>query len=71
MQDDRATIVSDAIDYINELCRTVNELKLLVDKKRLKCCTSASFNNKLDTESSNAIPTSLPPDHHGNSIQLD
>jgi Helix-loop-helix DNA-binding domain len=69
-KDDRATIVSDAIDYINELCRTVNELKLLVEKKRLKYCTSASFNNKLDTESSSIIPTVPTPDHHGIQFNL-
>ncbi|ONK63068.1 uncharacterized protein A4U43_C07F11080 [Asparagus officinalis] len=31
---DRATIISDTINYVQELLRTVNELKLLVDKKR-------------------------------------
>ncbi|KAJ3676037.1 hypothetical protein LUZ60_003449 [Juncus effusus] len=35
-KDDRATIVADGIEYIHELCRTVNELKLLVEKKRLQ-----------------------------------
>ncbi|XP_062183935.1 transcription factor TIP2-like [Phragmites australis] len=33
-KDDRATVISDAIEYIQELGRTVEELTLLVDKKR-------------------------------------
>ncbi|MED6143338.1 hypothetical protein PIB30_005255 [Stylosanthes scabra] len=32
---DRASVVGDAIDYIRELIRTVNELKSLVEKKRI------------------------------------
>lgn len=34
MKNDRASIVGDAIGYINELKRTVTELKGLVEKKR-------------------------------------
>ncbi|KAM1048904.1 hypothetical protein FF1_027995 [Malus domestica] len=33
-KNDRASIVGDAIEYINELLRTVEELKLLVEKNR-------------------------------------
>jgi len=33
-QDDRATVISDAIEYMQELGRTVEELTLLVGKKR-------------------------------------
>ncbi|MED6149808.1 hypothetical protein PIB30_066150 [Stylosanthes scabra] len=32
-KNDRASVVGDAIDYIKELLRTVNELKSLVEKK--------------------------------------
>lgn len=33
-KNDRASVVGDAIEYIKELLRTMNELKILVEKKR-------------------------------------
>jgi len=33
-QSDRASIVGEAIDYIKELLRTIEEFKMLVEKKK-------------------------------------
>ncbi|XP_058085857.1 transcription factor EAT1-like [Magnolia sinica] len=51
-KNDRATIVADAIDYIKELLRTVDELKILVDKKR--CGWERSKKCKMDDEAAPA-----------------
>ncbi|KAG4940825.1 hypothetical protein JHK87_044696 [Glycine soja] len=54
---DRASVVGDAINYIRELKRTVEELKLLVEKKRLEK-QRVMMRHKVETEgeSSNLDP---------------
>ncbi|KAI3952668.1 hypothetical protein MKX01_013630 [Papaver californicum] len=58
---DRATVVQDAIEYIKELRRTVDELKILVDKKR---CGSRN-KKKLKTEEDMESSTMKPSDTNG------
>ncbi|XP_059459224.1 transcription factor bHLH91-like [Corylus avellana] len=68
---DRASVVADAIKYINELLRTVNELKLLAEKKR--CGRERSKRQKTeaddaagDVESCNMKPLGHDPDQSYN-----
>lgn len=49
-------MVGDAIEYIRELLRTVNELKLLVEKKR--CGRERSKRHKTEDESTGDVKSS-------------
>ncbi|KAJ8442533.1 hypothetical protein Cgig2_026475 [Carnegiea gigantea] len=55
---DRASIVKDAIEYIQELKRTVEELKLLVEKKRI----SKERAKRLKTDHQDTTPTATTAD---------
>ena len=58
---DRASVVGDAINYIRELKRTVDELKLLVEKKRQeKQRVVVMMRHKVETEGQDG--SNLDPD---------
>ncbi|KAK6918092.1 Myc-type, basic helix-loop-helix (bHLH) domain [Dillenia turbinata] len=68
---DRASVVGDAINYIKELLRTVNELKLLVEKKRCsrERIKRLKTEDEGDIESSNMKPVGDPDQSYNNSLR--
>ncbi|CAK9144833.1 unnamed protein product [Ilex paraguariensis] len=58
-KNDRASIVEDAIEYIKELLRTVNELKILVEKKR--CARERIKRHKTEDETADVESTNTMP----------
>ncbi|KAK6932263.1 Myc-type, basic helix-loop-helix (bHLH) domain [Dillenia turbinata] len=68
---DRASVLGDAINYIKELLRTVNELKILVEKKRCsrERIKRLKTDDDGDVESSNMKPV-VDQDHsYNNSLR--
>ncbi|KAK3232495.1 hypothetical protein Dsin_004376 [Dipteronia sinensis] len=64
---DRASVVGDAIEYIKELLRTVNELKLLVEKKR--CGRERSKRHKTEDDDVDQSSNMKPLDHNNGSLR--
>ncbi|XP_060169051.1 transcription factor bHLH91-like [Lycium barbarum] len=73
-KNDRASIVKDAIDYINELIRGVNELKLMVEKKRcsrdrMKRQKTEGGGNSMDGTDAKQIMDEVDQSYNGNSLR--
>ncbi|KAL3348644.1 hypothetical protein AABB24_022021 [Solanum stoloniferum] len=73
-KNDRASIVKDAIDYINELKRGVNELKLMVEKKRcnkdrIKRQKTEGGTISMDGTDAKQIMDEVEQSYNGNSLR--
>ncbi|KAK4372287.1 hypothetical protein RND71_007671 [Anisodus tanguticus] len=73
-KNDRASIVKDGIDYINELKRGVNELKLMVEKKRcsrdrMKRQKTEGAGNSMDGTDAKQIKDEVDQSYNGNSLR--
>ncbi|XP_055815080.1 transcription factor bHLH91-like [Solanum dulcamara] len=67
-KNDRASIVKDGIDYINELKRGVNELKLMVEKKRCSRDRIVRQKTEGDTDAKQ-IMDEVEQSYNGNSLR--
>ncbi|KAL2334205.1 hypothetical protein Fmac_015418 [Flemingia macrophylla] len=59
---DRASVVGDAIEYIRELLRTINELKLLAEKKRHEKQRAMMMRHRVETEGDSKLEAVGDPD---------
>ncbi|KAJ4903343.1 Transcription factor bHLH91 [Raphanus sativus] len=64
---DRASILQDGIDYINELRRRVSELKYLVERKR--CGGRHKNNNEVDNNNTNLDDRNIVNDDDGENME--
>lgn len=75
-KNDRASVVGDAINYIKELLRNVNELKILVERKRCARERNKRLKTEEDSIGNNGHETSSiikplgDPDQSFNNISL-
>jgi hypothetical protein len=69
MKIDRASVVGYAIEYIKELLRTVNELKLVVEKKRCGRERSKRLKTEADDAAEDVKPLGDPDQSYNGSLR--
>ncbi|KAE7999219.1 hypothetical protein FH972_003674 [Carpinus fangiana] len=69
MKIDRASVVGYAIEYIKELLRTVNELKLVVEKKRCGRERSKRLKTEADDAAEDVKPLGDPEQSYNGSLR--
>ncbi|XP_024375414.1 transcription factor EAT1 isoform X2 [Physcomitrium patens] len=63
---DRASIVADAIEYVKELKRTVQELQLLVQEKRRAAGDSSGAKRRRSLDATDTYPGACTPENASN-----